>query len=98
MRVRNRRNNPRCACEHINHFTDDDVWINGKHERRKKGRVGHRYQQHTADGGWALYVGHVCKACEESCMRGWMVEEHVCGEGDCHRQEGTCARGENWMR
>ena len=46
-------------------------------------RIAHRYQQGTADGGWAMYVGHVCKACAESCMKDWMVEEHVCGEGDC---------------
>lgn len=75
MRVRNRRKNPRCGCEHLNHF--------GHKQGNAAGRVGHRYAQGTADGGWATYVGHVCKACERTCMQGWMVEEHVCGEGDC---------------
>lgn len=74
MRVRNRRKNPRCGCEHEMHWP-----VLGRP------RVAHRYQQGTADAGWAMYVGHVCKACEESCMRDWMVDEHVCGEGDCRR-------------
>ena len=79
MRVRNRRKNPRCGCEHEMHFKER--WSGGV--TRRAPRIAHRYQQGTADGGWAMYVGHVCKACEESCMRGWMVDEHVCGEGDC---------------
>ena len=83
MRVRNRRKNPRCGCEHEMHFKDRyDI---GRATKRQVPRIAHRYQQGTADGGWAMYVGHVCKACEESCMREWMVEEHVCGEGDCRK-------------
>ena len=81
MRVRNRRKNPRCGCEHEMHFNRrydpvlrQDVPVK---------RVAHRYQQGTADGGWAMYVGHVCRACEQTCMKDWMVKEHVCGEGDC---------------
>ena len=85
MRVRNRRKNPRCGCEHEMHFKTRYAWEDGKARIIRVPRIAHRYQHGIADGGWALYVGHVCKACEESCMRGWLVGEHVCGEGDCRR-------------
>lgn len=81
MRVRNRRKNPRCGCEHEDHFKERYDGL----VKREVPRVAHRYRQGTADGGWAMYVGHVCKACERDCMKDWMVEEHVCGEGDCSR-------------
>lgn len=87
MRVRNpkrlTRYNDRCGCEHENHFNERYSPVLGK--MVGKPRTKHRHMRVKADGGWALYIGHVCKDCEETCMQGWMVPEHVCGEGDCHR-------------
>lgn len=85
-----RRNNPkrftrmndRCGCEHVDH--ENHEWT-PELGRVPKPRTKHRYMRVKADGGWAMYIGHVCKDCEETCMQGWMVPEHVCGEGDCHR-------------
>lgn len=86
MRVRNPKRlsiDHRCQCEHIHHFTKRYDPVLRRDVKVK--RIAHRYLKVPADGGWAMFVGHVCKACEESCMRTWIVDEHVCGEGDCHR-------------
>lgn len=85
MRVRNRRKNPRCACEHIDHAMKWYGEVDGRVIEHRIPRIKHRYGQGTADGGWALYVGHVCRDCAETCMKDWIVGEHVCGEGDCRR-------------
>ena len=79
-----RRNNPkratrmdnRCGCEHINHMS--------RKQGNATGRVGHRYLQVEAGEQWAWYVGHVCDECARTCMKDWLVKDHVHGEGDCH--------------
>lgn len=86
MRVNNpARNNP-CGCEHIDHMTHD--WDHRNHCRVSKPRAGHRYAKVEADGGWGMWVGHVCRECEATHMKDYMIAEHVCGEGDCWRGHG----------
>lgn len=77
------RRNDRCNCEHQNHFTDryDDVLRANK----KVPRLAHRYMLPKAGDAWAAWVGHVCDECARTCMVGWIIDEHVCGTGDCHR-------------
>jgi len=82
MRVSNPIRFNRCGCEHQNHFTDR--WPS----KVKVPRIAHRYMKRPADGPWAMYVGHVCVACAESCMREYMIADHVCGDGDCSRGDG----------
>lgn len=81
-RAKNPMRHRPCGCEHIDH--DNHEW-EPHLGRVPKPRVGHRYGRAHADGGWAMWVGHVCKECAETHMKDYMVGEHVCGEGDCWR-------------
>lgn len=72
------RTNP-CNCEHINHFTERTRTVNGRVVTRTK----HRHMMVEADGPWAMYVGHVCKDCADTCMKDYILDDHVCGTGDC---------------
>jgi hypothetical protein len=91
MRVRNPKRFERsqarfanvCACEHDYHMTDE---YKGYGVVQTKIRVKHKYLRRPSGQAWALYVGHVCDDCAATCMKDWIVEEHVCGTGDCRRQ------------
>ena len=86
-----RRNNPkrntrpeRCGCEHLNHF--NRAYDPNIHKEVKIRRLKHRYQRVEAGDQWGMYVGHICDDCAATCMKGWLVEDHVHGEGDCTRE------------
>jgi hypothetical protein len=82
-----RKNNPArtnpCNCEHMDHFTETfaGVSIIGRPHKRTK----HRYMRVEASNVWAWAVGHVCQDCADTCMKDYVVKDHVCGTGDCHR-------------
>lgn len=77
------RHNDRCNCEHTNHFKDryDPVL----RETIAQPRMKHPYLRRPAGNAWAMFIGHVCDDCAATCMEGWIVNEHVCGTGDCGR-------------
>lgn len=74
--------NEPCNCEHSFHF---DFRVNGQGVVDRPHGV-HEYMAKESGNQWAWYVGHVCDYCASVCMVDWLVPEHVCGEGDCHRR------------
>jgi len=84
-----RKNNPArtnpCNCEHVNHFTEQAIVVNGRVVRQAHKRTAHRYMKVEAGEQWAQWVGHVCDTCATTCVVDYLVKDHVHGEGDCHR-------------
>jgi hypothetical protein len=68
-----------CNCEHQDHF---NFRVDGKGVVDRP-RGLHEYMAKPAGDQWAWYIGHVCDYCAATCMVGWIVEDHVHGEGDC---------------